>query len=384
MAAGIETRHARSCRSLDGGRCNCRPTYRSSVWSARDGKRIRKTFSTLSGAKAWRQDAHVALREGTMSTPSPVTVREVGEAWLEGARDGSVRDRSGRVYKPATIRGYERGLKLRVLPALGHLKLSEVRRSDVQAIVDSMLGEGKAPRTIQNTIDPLRSIYRRAMRREQVVVNPTVQLEVPAARGRRDRIASPEEGRRLITALPAEQRALWATAMYAGLRRGELRGLRWSDVDLGANILRVERAWDDHEGPIEGKTEAAKRTVPIGSDLRRMLLEHKLRTGRDGDALVFGVSAVSAFDPSTSRRRALAAWKVSKLDPIGFHECRHTFASLMIAAGVNAKALSSYMGHASITITLDRYGHLFPGNEAEAAGLLDAYLSRSAGQSVGQ
>ena len=64
---------------------------------------------------------------------------------------------------------------------------------------------------------------------------------------------------------------------------------------------------------------------------------------------------------------------------IGLHECRHTFASLMIAAGVNAKALSSFMGHSSVTITLDRYGHLFPGSEAEAAGLLDEYLARAGG-----
>ncbi|HJR50235.1 MAG TPA: tyrosine-type recombinase/integrase, partial [Gemmatimonadales bacterium] len=73
-------------------------------------------------------------------------------------------------------------------------------------------------------------------------------------------------------------------------------------------------------------------------------------------------------------RRALTDWRRAGLAPIGLHEARHTFASLAIAAGVNAKALSVYMGHASVTITLDRYGHLFPGNENEAAGLLDAYL----------
>jgi len=70
-----------------------------------------------------------------------------------------------------------------------------------------------------------------------------------------------------------------------------------------------------------------------------------------------------------------AAWKKAKLSPIGFHDARHTYASLSIAAGVNAKALSTYMGHSSITITLDRYGHLMPGNESEAAALLDRYLT---------
>ena len=73
----------------------------------------------------------------------------------------------------------------------------------------------------------------------------------------------------------------------------------------------------------------------------------------------------------------LTAWRRAGLEAITPHEARHTFASLMIAAGVNAKALATYMGHSSITITLDRYGHLFPGNEEEAAGLLDAYLARA-------
>jgi len=95
---------------------------------------------------------------------------------------------------------------------------------------------------------------------------------------------------------------------------------------------------------------------------------------------------VRPFEPTTLSGRAVTAWKrmnvkrnevdLEPIAPIGLHECRHTFASLMIAAGVNAKSLSTYMGHSSITITLDRYGHLMPGNETEAAGLLDAYLGR--------
>jgi integrase len=77
-----------------------------------------------------------------------------------------------------------------------------------------------------------------------------------------------------------------------------------------------------------------------------------------------------------ARAKAATAWRKAGLTPISLHEGRHTFASLMIAAGVNAKALSSYMGDSSVTITLDRYGHLMPGNEAEAATLHDSYLAR--------
>ena len=76
-------------------------------------------------------------------------------------------------------------------------------------------------------------------------------------------------------------------------------------------------------------------------------------------------------------RRARKSWKEAKLSPIGLHECRHTYAAFMIAAGVNPKALSTYMGHSSITVTLDRYGHLMPGSEREAAGMLATYLERA-------
>ena len=81
--------------------------------------------------------------------------------------------------------------------------------------------------------------------------------------------------------------------------------------------------------------------------------------------------------PTPLRRRLYAAWEDAGLEPLGLHEGRHTFASMMIAAGVNAKALSSYLGHANISITFDRYGHLMPGNEIEAAMLLDAYLAKA-------
>jgi len=80
------------------------------------------------------------------------------------------------------------------------------------------------------------------------------------------------------------------------------------------------------------------------------------------------------FSASSIGERAHRLWDAAGLEPISMHECRHTFASLMIAAGVNAKALSTFMGHANISITLDRYGHLLPGAEDEAAGLMDAYL----------
>lgn len=212
-------------------------------------------------------------------------------------------------------------------------------------------------------------------------MNPTSGLELPPVAGRRDRIASPEEAAALLAVLATADRAVWATAMYGGLRRGELAALEWDHIDLAAGVLRVEQAFDyKTRSFVSPKSRAGERRVPIAGVLRDHLLEHKLRQGRRG--LVFGNGA-TPFGYGGLRTRAKVAWEAAGLAPIGLHECRHTFASMMIAAGVNAKALSTYMGHASITITLDRYGHLMPGNEEVAAGLLDAYLARAAGPHTG-
>jgi integrase len=239
--------------------------------------------------------------------------------------------------------------------------------------------EGLDASTVRNVIMPLRAIYRRALSRGDVAVNPTTALELPAVSGRRDRIASPAEAVDLLAALDPRDRVIWATALYAGLRRGELMALRWDDVDVTSGLLRVERSWDVREGTVvEPKSRAGTRTVPIASPLRSLLAAHRLASGA-GVGLVFGRSPSSPFDPAALARRANRRWQLAGLQPIGLHECRHTYASLMIAAGVNAKALATYLGHASVTITYDRYGHLMPGNEQEAADLLDAYLRRTGG-----
>jgi integrase len=174
----------------------------------------------------------------------PFTLRDAAAAWLAGARDGSIRNRSGDVYKPSAIRGYEAALQRRILPELGAAKLADISRADVQDLADRMLAEGADPSTIRNALMPLRVIFRRAVGRGEVAVNPCTGLELPAVRGKRDRIASPQEAAELIAALPEDDRALWATATYGGLRRGELMELRWSDVDLAAGVIRVERSYD--------------------------------------------------------------------------------------------------------------------------------------------
>jgi integrase len=133
----------------------------------------------------------------------------------------------------------------------------------------------------------------------------------------------------------------------------------------------------------ETATKSGKeRKVPIPAALRVHVAQHLLALGWS-EGLVFGNSPADPFVTTGVRFRANLAWKEAKLSPITLHECRHTYASLMIASGVNAKSLSTYMGHSNISITLDRYGHLFSGNENEAAALLDSYLMRSTGANSG-
>ena len=377
---GIQVRHARSCRTGGGGRCNCSPSYRAEVYIKREGRKVRKTFPTHDQAREWRDQALVAARRGALRSPSARKLTEAAEHWLEGARSGAITNRSGDPYKPAAVRGYEKALRLRVLPDLGDARLTDVRLTNLQELVDRMRADGLAPSTVESTINPIRAIYRRAHQRGEVTINPTRGLELPAIRSKPRRFASPSEAAALIAAVPRGDRAVWATAFYAGLRRGELRGLRVEDVDLAAGLIHVRRGWDDLEGEVAPKTSQGRRKVPIPAVLRDHLDAHPLPD--DPGALIFGAGRGAAFGPQGLAGRATAAWKAAGLERITLHEARHTFASLMIAAGVNAKALSTFMGHFSISITLDLYGHLMPGSEAEAADLLERYLRAEAAEQV--
>jgi hypothetical protein len=145
-ATGIRKRHARGCPSRGGRACSCRPTFEASVWSTREGKKIRKSFRTESAAKSWRADATVALRKGELRSPTRITLRQAAEVWLEGAEAGRIRTRSGDAYKPSAIRGYESGIRTRLLPEFGAVRLSELRRRDLQDFADRILAEARPPR----------------------------------------------------------------------------------------------------------------------------------------------------------------------------------------------------------------------------------------------
>jgi hypothetical protein len=209
---GITTRHRNSCPASEdpGAGCRCSPTYRAQVYDARTGRKLRKSFHSFAAARAWRSDAEVALRQGKITAALSPHLSDAAAAWLAGALAGAIRNRSGDRYKPSVLRQYETTLRLRLLPEFGAVRLSELQRKDLQGYVDRLLLDGvHNPSTIRNTLVPLRVIFRRAVVRGEVAVTPTIGLEIPAARGRRERIASPAEAEQFRSPAPASGPSRW-------------------------------------------------------------------------------------------------------------------------------------------------------------------------------
>ena len=150
---------------------------------------------------------------------------------------------------------------------------------------------------------------------------------------------------------------------------------------LSVATIQVRESWDPKEGVIEPKTRTSQRATPIPGVLWDLLLAHRKQRGEPPeDALVFGVGN-QPFHAASLYRCADAAWEATGLpDRLRLHQARHAYASFMIAAGANAKALSAFMGHSSIKVTFDLYGHLMLGTAAEAAALLDSFLGADIGE----
>jgi len=192
--------------------------------------------------------------------------------------------------------------------------------------------------------------------------------------------------RAFLTSVETDRlRACYLLAVTAGLRRSELLGLRWSDVDLNRAVVSVRRGrvaagYEVHEG--EPKAGRA-RTVDLDLDTVAELRRHRTRQLRERMAwgetwtdsgLVFTREDGTALHPQSLSGAFERAVRRSGLPPIRFHDLRHTCASLMLAAGVHSKVVQERLGHASIEITLDLYGHVAPGMQKDAAAALGAML----------
>jgi integrase len=391
---GIRPRHSERCASKRcGGACDCSPAWEAWVWSSFDKKKIRKTLPTRQAAIKWRRK-HLGLAEsGRLRAPVRITIAEAAYTWLEKARAGEILNRSGRPYKPSALRTLESDFRLRLIPKIGAHFMSDIERADLQGLVTTWQAQYSASK-VHACVNAARVLWRDldliTASNNTLLINPTKDLRLPAIPLTRDRIATADEAHRLITALEERDQALWATAMYAGLRLGELRALRVEKIELALKRINVHAGWDQYEGEIDTKTETGRRTTVVIELLEALLVKHLELTGRSGRDLVFGKAADHPFCPSTIHKRARRQWKAARqredeegiipegerIRPIGLHDSRHTAVSHMLDAGITIDKVSKFMGHASITITIDRYGHLLPGGEAETAEILNEYHAR--------
>jgi integrase len=351
-------------------------TYKASVYDRRTGKKRRKSHKTLAAARAWRAEALREVERDTLPPARSRTLEEAAGAFLAGIADGSIRDRKQEEYKPGTVRVYAHELRSAILPHLGRYRLPEITKRDVRELMARLREEGRSDSAIRNALDPLRVIYRNAIEDEEVQASPCDGIRNPRRRGDKVEVVEPERAAQLIAALEERDQAVWACAFFAGLRRGEMRALRARDVDLTRRVIHVRRSWDDQAGPVAPKSEAGKRVVPIVEQLRGFLADRLLDGELEREHLVFGRTPTEPFSPPTLYRRSKKTWEAQGLERATFRQARHTFASLLIDAGIsNVKAVQEAMGHSSATVTWDTYGHLFPQSRDEVRDRLEGYLA---------
>ena len=249
--------------------------------------------------------------------------------------------------------------------------------------------------TVRNVYGVLRTACAKGVRLGMLNTSPCSQIDLPRARRQEMLFLTADEVRAVAEAIEPRYRVLIYTAAYTGLRAGELAGLERRDVDLLRGVIHVRRALKDVNGRLElGPTKThATRTVSLPKFLATMLREH-LTTDESVPAVparrlrCSRARAAGASEwPSSTAATSSAPWPAGptseatsdhpgvlpeRLHKIRFHDLRHTCAALAIQAGAHPKLISARLGHSSITVTLDRYGHLFPSMEEALADALDA------------
>ncbi len=339
----------------------------------RDGRRVyeltyydsegRRRWETVRGdlraAEARRAEIVGKKHRGERVAPSRRKLAEVADAWL--AEQAHLR--------PRTRIGYEISLRRHVLPRLGRLPIAGVSEDHVARLIREMREAGLSAWTIRGTLTPLSLVLSYAVRRGLAPHNPVKRLEGnerPRGGRREMRILDRDEIAALLEAADPAHRTLLATAVFSGLRRGELLGLLWREIDFEAGVIRVSRALD-HEGRrVDPKTAGAVREVVLMPALARLLREHRLASphSRDED-FVFAAASGRARDGRNVLRRGLgkaverAGLGGDERPRLRFHDLRHTFASLVIAGGADVVWASGQLGHADPSITLRVYSHLF-------------------------
>ena len=341
------------------------------------GKRRLKTFKAKKGADNFRIEVEGQIKGGThLPDSESITVADALDLWL---RDCDQRYKIGDRMRRSTLERYGQMANKHVTPFLGSKKLSQLTAVDVQSWVDDLARGGSEPRSrtvIDTALICLRESIGVAQRKGLVFHNVirSAPPRLPARNKKTVGIPTKDEVRMMLETARGDFRVILHIAVLTGMRMGEIRALTWDNVDFEESIIRVRASADKWSTLNEPKTRAGTRDIPMPSKLAHLLKEWKLASPYRAQNLVF-----------TSRQRRPMCHNtiydkrwiplLRKLGFVGehsrakytFHALRHVAASLLIESGLPPKQIQRVMGHGSIKITYDTYGHLFDDGGAKAA-----------------
>jgi integrase len=340
------------------------------------GQRRAKLFDRKSDGEAWLVETSHDLVRG-LHTPANVspTVKEAGVLWIKRCNEKKL--------EPATIRSYQEHIGLHILPRIGAKRLAELNAPSVNAFADRLREDGRSPEMVRRVVKSLGAIFREARRRGLSATDPTagLDLHLPGREDPRPAVPTKAELQALIAGATGKWRPLVLTAIFAGLRASELRGLRWQDVDFDQRQINVAQRADIFRNIGRLKSKSAYRSIPCPSLVLNALKEWKLQCPKGDLGLVFpsGTGNVDSLSNIKYRgfeplQRAAGVVDAEGAAKYGMHALRHACASLWIEQGMNPKRIQTLMGHATIKMTFDVYGHLFQDTGADQRAAEDIQL----------
>lgn len=349
------------------------------------GRRLRDMHSfhgTRREADRERTRLLHALAVGTYAEPSKETLGEYLQRWL--------RDHARHAVAPQTFERYEQISRLHLQPMLGAHRLTELRPKHIAEAEAAWRDSGLSPRTCVHHHRVLHDALEQAVRWQLLQSNPAHAIKPPRAEQREMKVLDVEQASALLEALRGSQlEAPIVTALFGGLRVGELLGMRWQDLNLSAAQLSIQQTAQRATGAgvvfRPPKTHRSRRaitlpavTVDVLRQQRARQLEQRLQAGPAWHQtdLVFTDALGRPIDENGLRRAFYEVLAGAGLPRIRLHDLRHTMATLMLAQGEHPKVVSERLGHATVGITLDLYSHVLPGLQAAAADRLAAALRR--------
>lgn len=354
--------------------------------SGRRKQRWHSGYTTRRAAQAALTEILGRLQAGTYIVPSKTTLATYLREWLESVRA---------TLRPSTWDSYQTNILSHILPALGTATLQSLTPVRLNAFYADLLESGRvdgrgglSPKTVRHCHQVLRKAYGDAVRWNRIARNPCDLAQPPRSGGHAEMRTWPAATLRAFLEGVAGDRlcAAWHIAAAAGMRRGEVLGLRWQDVDVDASRLAVRQTLTSIRYRLSfGAPKTAKgrrlislddRTVAELKRHRKAQLQERLAFGpgySDAD-LVFAREDGSPVHPDLFSDYFEKHVKRLGLPRIRLHDLRHTHATLALQAGVNPKVISERLGHATVAFTLDRYAHCVPAMEEEAASRVAAIV----------